>query len=325
MIISRTPYRISLFGGGTDFPAWYNKHGGHCISFTIDKYSYITARHLAPFFPHTYRVSYSKIELAKKVEDIQHPAFREAIRLFTHDGVEAQHHGDLPARSGLGSSSAFAVGIIHALKKLSDIDIVKGDLANEAINFEQVVLQENVGCQDQIACSLGGLNSIRFQSGGNWHASKLNLSSQQLTNFESHMVLVYSGVQRISSHISQPLLKSFNEKQSVLLRIAELASECERVFESSKCDFLQIGDLLEESWYLKKESNPLAINSSLQEIYNFAKSKGALSGKVLGAGGGGFMLFWCRPENQLKLMNEFKKQKYLVVPFKVEFQGSTLI
>ena len=195
MIITKTPYRISLFGGGTDHPAWYKDNGGEVISFAIDKYCYLTARVLPPFFDHKYRIAYSKVEMIKNIDEIQHPAVREGIRKFCPDlALEIHHDGDLPARSGVGSSSAFAVGLINSLSLLQNLELSSEDLANQAIILEQEILNENVGSQDQIACALGGLNYIKFGGEQEWVSEKITLTPSMKNQIERRMVLVYSGI-----------------------------------------------------------------------------------------------------------------------------------
>ena len=325
MIVARTPYRVSLFGGGTDFPAWFRLNGGKCLSFTIDKYSYISAKLLPPFFEHKFRISYSKIETAKSIDEIQNPAFREIIRLYSSQGIEAQHHGDLPARSGLGSSSAFAVGLIHALLGLQGQDVEKVDLANRAISLEQSILKENVGSQDQIACALGGVNRIEFGRDGKWRNFALQLTDEKIRAIESSTLLVFSGVQRTSSDISASMGNSFRKSEKLLYRLMEMVDYCEELFKFDKIDFDTLSEMLNESWHLKSEINPLASNQLLDDVYRFGLSNGAMGAKVLGAGGGGFMLFVCRQEEKETLAISFSKAGYIVVPMRLEFSGSTII
>jgi D-glycero-alpha-D-manno-heptose-7-phosphate kinase len=325
MILVRTPYRVSLFGGGTDFPAWFTRNGGKCLSFTIDKYSYISAKFLLPFFEHKFRISYSKIETAKSIDEIKNPAFREIIRLYSSQGIEVQHHGDLPARSGLGSSSAFVVGLIHALLGLQGQDVEKVDLANRAISLEQSILKENVGSQDQIACALGGVNRIEFGRDGQWKNFTLQLTDEKIRAIESSTLLVFSGVQRTSSDISASMKNSFRKSEKLLYRLMEMVDYCEKLLKFDEIDFQTLSEILNESWHLKSEINPLASNQMLDNVYRFGLSNGAMGAKVLGAGGGGFMLFVCRQEEKENLAMSFSKKGYIVVPMRLEFSGSTLI
>ena len=294
MIITKTPFRVSLFGGGTDYPFWYNEHGGEVVSFTIDKYCYLTTRVLPPFFNHNYRIAYSVVETLKSFTEIKHPAVREAIRKYCPNlSLEIHHDGDLPARSGVGSSSAFAVGLIHSLKLLNGQSVTSKELADEAITLEQEILQENVGSQDQVACALGGLNHIVFDRNTGWRAEKINLSEMYKNEIENRMVLIYTGVNRISSNIQAHLFVDFQKKISTLNRTAELARECRNILAGMQ-DLDSIGDMLAESWELKRSMNSFAITSELDELWSRAKRAGALGGKVLGAGGGGFCLFWVK-------------------------------
>lgn len=326
MIVTRTPFRLSLFGGGTDFPLWYLKNGGAVLSFTIDKYCYISTRVLPPFFPHKYRVIYSKMEMTTTLDEIKHPAVREAIRAFyPYDrGLEIHHDGDLPARSGVGSSSAFAVGLIHALRMLAgQTGIKRSELAFQAIQLEQEILKENVGSQDQIACALGGINFITFGSENeNWIAKGVNISEERCEELEERMVLVYSGIERMSSQISLGLIQNIFKKESALSRTMDLAKYGYEVLaQNSNLD--QFGEMLDESWFIKKATNPLAVNPQLEDLREFALQCGASAIKILGAGGGGFILCWLPSGVRQYFISKFNRG--LVVPFKVNYEGSSSI
>lgn len=325
MIITRTPYRISLFGGGTDFPEWYETQGGAVLSFTINRYCYISARILPPFFDHSYRVSYSVIETTKSIDEIKHPAVRESLRHYLpSEGVEIHHHGDLPARSGVGSSSSFAVGLIHALKLLARrTDVSKKDLADDAIFLEQKILNEVVGSQDQIACSFGGVNFISFHPGRKpWSIDPIRLSPERIREIQERMVLVFSGISRSSSDVSKTLVKNFSKKTIELERTFQLANLGRQLLTHDN-DLDGIGDLLNESWELKKNLNPQSVNAKLLAIYENAIKLGATGGKILGAGGGGFMLFWIPEGGKRKFIEHFKSG--MVVPFQIDNQGTTCI
>lgn len=323
MIITKTPYRISLFGGGTDHPAWYRENGGEVISFAVDKYCYLTTRILPPFFDHKYRIAYSKVEMTKTIEDIQHPAVRGALQKFASDmSLEIHHDGDLPARSGVGSSSAFAVGLIHSLHILKNQKISKLELAHEAIELEQVDLKENVGSQDQIACALGGLNYIKFGGKSEWEVEPLHITDSQRNQVEQRTVLVYTGVHRSSSDIQANLLLNLNEKSKTMFRTIELAQECRKVL-SENADLDLIGEMLVESWSLKKAMNTHAITPALEEVWLKSKKAGALGGKVLGAGGGGFCMFWVKEGQKEEFLRKLGFGIY--VPVKIDFQGSTCV
>jgi D-glycero-alpha-D-manno-heptose-7-phosphate kinase len=325
MIITQTPYRISLFGGGTDFPEWYLSNRGSVLSFTIDKYCYISARILPPFFEHKYRIVYSKIETPNSIDKIRHPAVREAIRKYcpTH-GLEIQHHGDLPARSGVGSSSAFAVGLIHALLKLTQVLNVNPEiLARDSILLEREILRENVGIQDQVACSYGGFNYITFKSGEkSWRVEKLEPKREALEQIQENLFLMYSGVSRFSSDITSGTITSHKLRQEILSRLVDIAEQGRTIVQKSQSLDL-FGELLHESWILKQKLNPLSVTPELASMYQSALENGATGGKVLGAGGGGFMLFWVPPSNQLRFRDFVKR--YLHVPFKIESKGTQCI
>jgi D-glycero-alpha-D-manno-heptose-7-phosphate kinase len=323
MVITKTPYRVSLFGGGTDFPLWYKDHPGKVVSFTINKYCYISARVLPPFFDHKYRIVYSKTEEVNKVENISHPAVREAIKKYApNTGLEIHHFGDLPARSGVGSSSAFAVGIINCLTHLEKKPLSKLDLANLAIDLEQNMLAENVGSQDQIACTFGGINEISFDK-NQWQIKNINFNKSIQEDLENRMVLVFTGIARTSSDISTGLISNIQDKNKLLEMNYNLAIEGASVLQkSNNLDY--VGELLNQSWEFKKSLNPLATNSRLDQIYTHARNSGAIGGKVLGAGGGGFMLFWLKDNNKNKFIERLDNS-LLVVPIKIESMGSELI
>jgi len=321
MIITRTPYRISLFGGGSDHPKWYRDNGGEVISFAIDKFCYITSRLLPPFFEHRYRVAYSRIELTKTVSEIRHPAVRAALQKYCpEDSIEISHAGDLPARSGIGSSSAFAVGLIHSLFLIKNFKFSEESIAQAAIDLEQIDLNENVGSQDQIACSLGGLNYIKFGGERDWEVEKLGLNEKKLEEIEQRVVLIYTGLERFSSDIQANLLSEINKKASLINRTIELARECRSIF-SSASDLDIVGELLKESWTLKKQMNSHSVTPELEEIWNRSQRAGALGGKVLGAGGGGFCMFWVGREGRQEFLNKFGAGTH--VPIKISMDGTT--
>jgi D-glycero-alpha-D-manno-heptose-7-phosphate kinase len=323
MIIVKTPYRVSLFGGGSDFPVWYQKNGGEILAFAINKYSYLTARELPPFFNHTYRLSYSKIEEVSLVDSIIHPAFREGIRKFG-DGksLEIHHHGDLPARSGVGSSSAFAVGLITALNSLNNKEFNTQTIANEAINLEQSILRENVGSQDQITCANGGINLITFNQNNSWKLSKIDLSADYQNELTNRCVIFYSGIARNSSDISKGLVDNFNKNDKNLFRLMSLAQEGKKILkEEGNLD--QFGEMLNESLKIKMQMNPLSTNPELSELFISATKAGSLGGKILGAGGGGFCMFWVKKDGREEFLSKFKKG--VVIPIKVDKNGVKII
>lgn len=325
MIISRTPFRVSLFGGGSDHPLWFKKNSGRVLSFSIDKYCYLTTRVLPPFFDHKYRIAYSQIETLSSVEKIKHPVVRECIVKYAPMfNLEIHHDGDLPARSGIGSSSAFAVGMIHALLALQNQTISRTALADLAIEMEHEILKENVGWQDQIACALGGINLIEFSPDRVWQSLPLRLGSVTEEDLISRMVLIYTGVTRSSSDVTVGLLSKLNpnDKNSPMIRVMELARDCHSLIASSG-DFDLIGEMLDESWKLKKSLNNQATNSLLDDWYVKGKNAGALGGKVLGAGGGGFILYWVKRGQREEFIK--KLGPATVIPFKICHEGSTII
>ena len=325
MIISRTPFRVSLFGGGSDHPAWFEKNGGRVLSFSIDKYCYLTTRVLPPFFDHKYRIAYSRVETVSSVEKIVHPVVRECIVKYAPMfNLEIHHDGDLPARSGIGSSSAFAVGMIHSLLALQSQSISRIALADLAIEMEHDILKENVGWQDQIACSLGGINLIEFGPNRVWQSLPIRLKSVTEEDLISRMVLIYTGVSRNSTDVTVGLLSNLkpNDKKSPMFRVMELAKECHSLIASSG-DLDLIGKMLDEAWELKKSLNNQATNSLLDDWYVKGINAGALGGKVLGAGGGGFILFWVKKGERNNFIE--KLGTATAVPFKICHEGATVI
>lgn len=323
MIITRTPYRVSLFGGGTDHPTWYRDNGGAVLSFAIDKFCYINIRELPPFFSHRYRVAYSKVEMTKQLDEILHPAVREGFRKYAPNvSLELHHHGDLPAQSGVGSSSAFAVGLIHSLLALRGETVTLENLADQAIELEQKDLLETVGSQDQIACAIGGMNLIEFGKGDRWTASPLHLPSDYLAEIENRIVLLFTGISRSSSDISKSLLENLQSKADLMNRTHELALECNNILRDNR-DLSLIGPMLLESWELKKRMNPASVTSLLDDFLERALKAGAEGGKILGAGGGGFCLFWVNPNNRDSFIRQMSPAVH--VPIRISLEGSTRI
>ncbi len=323
MIITKTPYRVSLFGGGTDHPDWYRENSGAVLSFAIDKYCYLTSRVLPPFFQHKYRIAYSKIETVKNYEEIAHPVVREGIRKYAPElALEIQHHGDLPAATGVGSSSAFAVGLIHSLLILKGTKPTTHYLANEAIEFEQKILRENVGSQDQVACALGGMNFIEFNDEVNWKSNPIQLTSQRKLELEERMVLIFSGISRSSSAITQSFVEGIHKKRIFLTRTEALAYEGLKIMREEG-DLDQFGEMLVEGWHLKKEMNSASVTPELEALWQKGLNAGALGGKVLGAGGGGFCMFWLKRGEKENFLAKFGLGIH--VPAKISEEGSTLL
>jgi D-glycero-alpha-D-manno-heptose-7-phosphate kinase len=323
MIISRTPFRISFFGGGTDYPAWYRDHGGTVLGATIDKYCYLTCRYLPPFFKHRIRVVYSQIENCQMVDEIAHPAVREVLRYLQIDrGVEIHHDGDLPARSGMGSSSAFTVGLLHALYALKGQMPTKRQLAAESIQIEQEMIRETVGSQDQVLAAFGGLNHVIFSQDGEISVKPVTLSGERLRELSSHLMLFYTGIERTASDIAGSYVTEVNGKRSQLRIMKGLVEESLAVLNNGR-DITAFGALLDEGWQAKRSLSDKVSNTYVDELYAHAISNGALGGKLLGAGGGGFMLLFVPPTKQNQVKEALKKLIY--VPFHFDFSGSQII
>jgi len=323
MIISRTPFRISFFGGGTDYPAWYRKHGGATLATTIDKYCYLTCRYLPPFFEHRIRVVYSRIENVQTIDEITHPAVREVLRfLDINRGVEIHHDGDLPARSGMGSSSSFTVGLLHALYALRGIMPDKHRLAVESIHIEQEMLRETVGSQDQVSAAYGGFNHISFLPNGEISVRPITIVPERIHELNAHLMLFYTGIKRTASNIAGSYVTNLDKKKRQLRIIKDLLEESLSVLTNGE-DIRAFGELLHEAWQAKKSIGEKVSNSNVDEIYEAAMAAGALGGKLTGAGGGGFLLVFAPPEKQARIRENLNKLIY--VPFKFEFSGSQII
>jgi D-glycero-alpha-D-manno-heptose-7-phosphate kinase len=323
MIISRTPYRISFFGGGTDYPAWYRKHGGAVLATTIDKYCYLTCRYLPPFFEHKIRIVYSKIESCQTAEEITHPAVREALRHVAVDrGIEIHHDGDLPARSGMGTSSSFTVGLLHALYALKGYMPSKQQLATESIYIEQEVLRETVGSQDQVSAAYGGFNHITFLTNGTFSVRPITLSSERMRELNSHLMLFYTGIKRTSSNIAESYVNDMEGRKRQLRIMKDLIDESISILNNGE-DIAGFGELLHESWQAKRSLSSKISNSTVDEIYEEARAAGAIGGKLTGAGGGGFVLLFV-PLSRQKAVRE-RLNKLIYVPFKIDSSGSQII
>lgn len=323
MIICRTPFRISFFGGGTDYPAWYLKHGGSTLCTSIDKYCYITCRTLPPFFEHRLRVLYSKIEECQSVEEVQHPAVRETLRFLKIDsGLEIHHDGDLPARSGMGSSSSFTVCLLHTLYAHQGIMPSKKQLALESINIEQNMIKETVGSQDPVCAAYGGLNQIIFSMNGEIDIRPLTLSIPRMEELDSHLMLFYSGIKRTASDVAKSYVDDIESKAELLGEIQKMVEEGVAILKSNSC-ICKFGELLHKGWMLKKSLSSEVSNNAVDEFYQRALASGAIGGKVLGAGGGGFLLFFVSPSAQKKVRESLCE--LIHVPFRLEFGGSQAV
>jgi len=324
VIISRTPFRISFFGGGTDYPVWYNENGGAVLATTINKYSYITCRYLPPFFEHKYRIVYSKTEIVQKIAEIQHPAVRATLKYMEIDrGVEIHHDGDLPARTGLGSSSSFTVGLANALYALKGKMVTKRHLALDAIHIEQDLLRENVGAQDQTSAAFGGFNKIEFGGPQQIQVQPVILNQKKCQNLQGHLMLFFTGFSRIASEIAGEQIKKTPDKKTELFRMREMVDDAIDILNSGDSDISDFGRLLHESWMLKRSLTDKISTPQIDRIYNDAIGAGALGGKLLGAGGGGFILFFVEPENQPAVKERLKG--LLHVPFGFDTTGSQII
>lgn len=323
MIISRTPYRISFFGGGTDYHSWYQKNGAAVLSSTINHYCYLQCRTLPPFFEHKSRIIWSKIEEVSDHAEIYHPAVRAILEyLQINQGVEIHHQGDLPARSGLGSSSAFTVGLLHALYALRGMISSKRELACEAIHIERDTLKENVGVQDQIATAYGGLNKITIHASGHFEVTPLILQSARLYELHQHLLLFFTGISRTASDVAADKIKSIPQKSHELYQMQSMVEKAEKILCSNE-NIVDFGELLHETWLLKRQISPKISSVFIDDVYTKAQQAGAIGGKLLGAGGGGFMLFFVKPENKAKVCEALKN--LLLVPFEFESSGSQII
>lgn len=323
MIISRTPYRISFFGGGTDYPGWYREHGGTVLATTINKYCYLTCRYLPPFFDHRIRVSYSRIEMCRNVDEIVHPAVRECLRLMdVHRGLELHHDGDLPARSGMGSSSSFTVGLLHALHALKGEMVSKQQLARESIHVEQDVLKENVGSQDQVLASHGGFNHVVFSTNGEIVIRPVCVPASRLQELNSHLMLFFTGIKRTASDVAKSYVNGFEHRRRQLRIMKDLVDESLSLL-SGNADIHDFGELLHESWMAKRSLSNTVSNSMVDDVYEEARSAGALGGKLLGAGGGGFLLLFAPPDIQDEVKERLNR--LISVPFQFEHTGSQII
>lgn len=324
MIISRTPFRISFFGGGTDYPAFYQEHGGAVLSTTINKFCYIVCRYLPPFFAHKYSIKYRRIEETKTVAEIQHPSARECLKFLNLErGMEIQHNADLPAMSGLGSSSAFTVGLLHALYALKGEMKTKRQLALDAIHVEQDLIKENVGSQDQTTVAFGGMNKIEFGGSQKILVYPVTLDRSKIDALQDHLMLFFTGFPRNASEIAWEQIKKTPEKTKELKAMMAMVEDAIRVLNGKPEDLGDFGRLLHETWQMKHSLTPFIANSSIDDIYKAGLEAGALGGKLLGAGGGGFMLFFARPELRQKVRE--KLGKLLYVPFRFENLGSQIV
>ncbi len=324
MIIIRTPYRISLFGGSTDYPAWYREHGGAVISTTVNKYSFLVLRKLPPIFDYKYRIRYYDRQETNTVDDIQVPVIREAIRYmgFEH-GLDITHHGDLPNRTGVGSSSSFTVGLLHGLSVLQNKNPTKRDLALESINLEQNILGESVGSQDQVAAAFGGFNKITFGGASEFLCSPMHVNKNTIKELESWVQVFFTEQLRNAADIAEKKIENIKSKSVDLNIVKQITEEAEKIlFSNSETKVEELGRLMNDQWQHKKTIEKSITNSEIDEIYTKGLRAGAVGGKLLGAGGGGFMLFLTPPERQKSVAYALGLKE---VPIDFEYLGSQLI
>ena len=325
MIVSRTPFRISFFGGGTDFPIWYKKYGGSVISTTIDKYCYINLRKLPPFFNYKYSIRYREREIVNSINQIKHPSVKHCFKAFLseRDNLEIVHHADLPDRSGIGSSSSFTVGLLNCIFNYKNIKKSKLQLALSAIDLEQNKIKENVGSQDQIAASFGGLNKINFSNEKKVDIKKIILSAKNFNKLNNSLVLFFTGFSRNSSEVTSHFLKNMKNNQTQLNEISQITKEAFNVFQLKNLSIKKLGFYLNESWKIKRNLSNKVTNEIIDNIYQKGMMHGAYGGKLLGAGSGGFVCFAVEPSKKKKFISNFKN--LLHIPIKLENSGSKII
>lgn len=321
MIITQTPFRMSFFGGGTDFPDFYKEHGGAVISTSFDKYCYVNVRHLPRFFDYATELSYSKIERVVDVEEIKHPAIREAMKFLDMHELRLTYEADLPARSGLGTSSSFAVGMLNAFYALKGKYADKKKLADEAIYLERVLCKESGGIQDQIAAAFGGLNRINFNAEG-YEVKPVIISPERKRQLNRNLMLFFTGFSRFSSDIQETTQKALADKEKQLLEMLSLVDDAERIL-TSKTDLNEFGRLLDYTWKLKRGISSQISTGTIDDLYDRGIKAGALGGKLLGAGGGGFLLFYVEEDKREAVHQAMEDLLY--VPFRFENSGTRVI
>ena len=324
MVITRTPFRISFFGGGTDYPGWFRDHGGAVLATTIDKYCYITCRRLPPFFEHKHRIVYSRIENVQRPEQIEHPAVRAVLQWAqVGDGLEIHHDGDLPARSGLGSSSSFTVGLVHALHALRGQMAGKEALARNAIHIEQDLIGENVGSQDQVSAAFGGFNRIEFRRDGGFDVAPVILPAGRREELKSHLMLCFTGLSRIASEVAKSKIDNLKNRAEELHRMRAMVDEAAGILQDVRRPIADFGKLLDASWQYKRRLSDKVSTPEIDHIYETAMVAGATGGKLLGAGGGGFMLLFAAPERQAAIRDRLANLVH--VPFEFDDSGSKVV
>ena len=325
MIITRTPFRMSFFGGGTDMEEYFKKNNGAVLSTTIDKYCYVNVRHLPPFFDYKTEIVYSKTERVQDINEIEHPAVRNAMKELDMHQIRLTYEADLPARSGLGTSSSFAVGMLNAFYALKGKYVSKKRLADEAINLERELCNESGGWQDQIAASFGGFNRINFSNNG-YEVLPIIISPERKEKLNKNLFMFFTGFTRFSSDIQKINNENKNgkeKKEETLKKMYELVDEAEKILTDKNRDLDDFGRLLDYSWKLKKQTGKAVSTSNIDALYERGIKAGALGGKLLGAGGGGFLVFYVQPENHERLKQELKDLLY--IPFEFENEGTKVL
>lgn len=322
MIITKTPFRMSFFGGGTDMPAFFNENGGAVISTTFDKYCYVNVRHLPPFMPYFSELVYSKIERVNSIDDIIHPLIRECMRLHDIHEIRLTYEGDLPARTGLGTSSTFAVGMLNAFCALKGKMMSKAQLAQEAIRVERDILQEHGGWQDQVAAAFGGFNRIDFKD-NQFNISPIVIHPDRKAQLDKNLMLFYTGVTRFSSEVQKDTFAKPEDKKAQLKEMLSLVDDAQAVLEDKNADLNDFGRMLDHTWKLKRGTGGKVSNGSIDELYARGIKAGALGGKLLGAGGGGFLLFYVEPDKQQNVIKALDDLMH--VPFNFENEGTSIV
>jgi len=323
MIITRTPFRMSFFGGGTDIESFFRENGGAVISTTFDKYCYVTVRHLPRFFDYSSEFSYQTTERVSSLDEIKHPAIRNAMKMLDMHEIRLTYEADLPARSGLGTSSSFAVGMLNAFYALKGKYADKKKLADEAIYLERTLCNEAGGWQDQIAASYGGFNRINFNTDGTYDVYPVIIHPDRKKDLENNLMMFFTGFTRFSSDLQKANATGYAEKKAQLKEMFTLVDEAEKIMTDNHSNLDDFGYLLDKTWRLKRQTGGAITTNSIDELYEKGIKAGALGGKLLGAGGGGFLLFYVRPENRTAMMKAMNDLLY--VPFQFEDGGTRVI
>ena len=323
MIITKTPFRMSFFGGGTDMENYFREYGGAVLSTSFDKYCYVNVRHLPRFFDYSTELSYSKTERVTNVDDIKHPSIRNAMKMLDMHEIRLTYEADLPARSGLGTSSSFAVGMLNAFYALKGKYADKKKLADEAIYLERVLCEEAGGWQDQIAASFGGMNRINFKKDGTYDVIPIIIHPDRKKDLNDHLMMFFTGFTRFSSDMQKANAVGYAEKIKQLNEMYSLVDDAEKVLEDKHADLDEFGRLLDYTWKLKRQTGGAITTDNIDGLYQKGIDAGALGGKLLGAGGGGFLVFYVSPENQPAVMEAMKDLLY--VPFRFEDGGTRVI